>query len=486
MMKLGWINVTFKPHLLSLTIALAVVCCSAGNEGTDNKTTLPFNSSSLHHHTLNGSSPTTLAMADFGHLNMNQSRDEKIHNLRAENQVPTFKNYTITTNHPTTSRVLSTRSRSLSNHSTVANATISPIKGNSSTNPWLTRKPSTHAETLNVTNKREIGINPESTAGYREITIEPAADQFHPRNGSSSTTSPLDWNSTNTTTRTNRSTEGTNMFDWNHPSSRLSTTTESVWGFPFHNSTDRSSGTFNSSTSSKTTTTTTPRLSSLWRNTTSTRPSAKKFLTGTPNQFSSKSERGEPWNNSETHGQNHFNSIVNVRVDSSAETLEKIIRLEAAIARKMDDMEKMARAMAGDLKSRLNRLEATLLNNLESRRSRAADEMKQHLESVIDVKSQTLRTELKNFKCAHHQDVADAGTVHAQTTNEPIELKIGQLRDSLHTHQPPMEMQRNSDVKSSLAEWRAKRTKLMERWESNFQRGSQRKSTSKRSTRNLS
>ncbi|XP_046648929.1 uncharacterized protein LOC124340452 isoform X2 [Daphnia pulicaria] len=485
MMKLGWINVTFQPHLdvLSLTIALALVCCSAGNEGTEfsNKTTLHFNSSSLHHHTLNGSSPTTLAMAGFGHLNMNQSRDEKIHNLRAENQaltlVPTLNN-TITTNHPTTSRVLDLE---------VANATISlPIKGNSSTNPWLTRKPSTHAETLNVTNEREIGINPEFTAGYREITIEPAAEQFHPRNGSSSTTSHLDWNSTSTTTRTNTSTEGTHMFDWNHPSSRLSTTTESVWGFPFHNSTDRNGGTFNSSTSSKTTTTTTPRLSSLWRNTTSTRPSAKKFLTGTPSQFSSKSERGEPWNNSETHGQNHFNSIVNVRVDSSAETLEKIIHLEAAIARKMGDMEKMARAMAGDLKSRLNRLEATLLGNLESRRSTEADEMKQHLESVIDVKSQTLRTELKNFKCAHHPDAADAGTVHAQTTNEPIELKIGQLRDSLPKHQPPMERQRNSDAKSSLAEWRAKRTKLMERWESNFQRGSQRKSTSKRSTRNLS
>ncbi len=113
-------------------------------------------------------------------------------------------------------------------------------------------------------------------------------------------------------------------------------------------------------------------------------------------------------------------------------------------------MEKMARAMAGDLKSRLNRLEATLLCNLESRR-RAADEMKQHLESVIDVKSQTLRTELKNFKCAH-QD-AD-GTVHAQTTNGPIEPKIGQLRDSLPTHQPPMETHRNSDAKESLAEWR--------------------------------
>jgi GrpB-like predicted nucleotidyltransferase (UPF0157 family) len=120
----------------------------------------------------------------------------------------------------------------------------------------------------------------------------------------------------------------------------------------------------------------------------------------------------------------------------------------------MGDMEKMARAMAGDLKSRLNRLEATLLGNLESRRSTEADEMKQHLESVIDVKSQTLRTELKNFKCAHHPDAADAGTVHAQTTNEPIELKIVQLRDSLATHPPPMEMQRNSDAKSSLAEWR--------------------------------
>lgn len=129
-----------------------------GNEGTEfsNKTTLHFNSSSLHHHTLNGSSPTTY-MAGFGHLNMNQSRDEKIHNLRAENQgesirkvspfkdnkqstlflktklvcfkaaltlVPTLNN-TITTNHPTTSRVLDLE---------VANATISlPIKGTTTT-----------------------------------------------------------------------------------------------------------------------------------------------------------------------------------------------------------------------------------------------------------------------------------------------------------------------------------------------------------------
>lgn len=115
-------------------------------------------------------------------------------------------------------------------------------------------------------------------------------------------------------------------------------------------------------------------------------------------------------------------------------------------------MEKMAKAMAGDLKSRLSRLEATLLNNVESRR-RAADveEMKQHLESLIDVKSKTLRMELKHFKCAH-QD-ADA-TVHAQTTNEPIESKIGQLRDSLRTHQPPAGTQRYSDAKESLAEWR--------------------------------
>lgn len=45
--------------------------------------TLHFNSSSFHHHTVNGSSPTT---AGFGHLNMNQSSDEKIHNFRAENQ----------------------------------------------------------------------------------------------------------------------------------------------------------------------------------------------------------------------------------------------------------------------------------------------------------------------------------------------------------------------------------------------------------------
>lgn len=56
------------------------------------------------------------------------------------------------------------------------------------------------------------------------------------------------------------------------------------------------------------------------------------FFCLTLHRFPSKSERGEPWNKTETHGQNHFNSIVNVRVDSSAETLEKIIRLEAVVS----------------------------------------------------------------------------------------------------------------------------------------------------------
>lgn len=57
------------------------------------------------------------------------------------------------------------------------------------------------------------------------------------------------------------------------------------------------------------------------------------FEYNTLRRFSSKSgERGEPWNKSETHGQNHFNSIVNVRVDSGAETLEKMIRLEAVVS----------------------------------------------------------------------------------------------------------------------------------------------------------
>jgi hypothetical protein len=110
--------------------------------------------------------------------------------------------------------------------------------------------------------------------------------------------------------------------------------------------------------------------------------------------------------------------------------------------------------MAADLNLRLNRLETTLLNNSESRR-RATDveEVKKHLESLIDVKSKTLEKELKKFKCAH-QDVN--GTQHAQATNEPITSEIVQLRDSLKTHQPPMENSesKSSDGKDSLAEWR--------------------------------
>jgi len=52
-----------------------------GTEFSDK--TLHFNSSTLHHHTVNVSSST---MSSFGHLNMNKSRDEKIHDFRAENQ----------------------------------------------------------------------------------------------------------------------------------------------------------------------------------------------------------------------------------------------------------------------------------------------------------------------------------------------------------------------------------------------------------------
>ena len=44
-------------------------------------------------------------------------------------------------------------------------------------------------------------------------------------------------------------------------------------------------------------------------------------------------------------------------------------------------MEKMAKAMAGDLKSRLNRLEATVLNNVGQHREADLSEMKQHIES---------------------------------------------------------------------------------------------------------
>jgi hypothetical protein len=116
----------------------------------------------------------------------------------------------------------------------------------------------------------------------------------------------------------------------------------------------------------------------------------------------------------------------------------------------MGEMERMAKAMAADLKSRLNRLEATLLNKVES--PIRIEEMKQHLESLIDVKSKTLERELKKFKCAAaaHQDA----TQHAQqTTNEPITSEIEQLRDSLKTHQDP-ESKSLDRRQESLAEWR--------------------------------
>jgi hypothetical protein len=122
----------------------------------------------------------------------------------------------------------------------------------------------------------------------------------------------------------------------------------------------------------------------------------------------------------------------------------------------MGEMERMAKAMAADLKSRLNRLEATLLDKVES--PSRTEEMKQHLESLIDVKSRTLERELKKFKCAAaaHQDAK--ATQHAQqTTNEPITSEIEQLRDSLKTHQPPLidpESKSLDRRQESLAEWR--------------------------------
>ena len=60
---------------------------------------------------------------------------------------------------------------------------------------WLSQGNSTHAETLNVTNKREIGINPElKSTGYSEIQM--ISEHFHPtRNDSSKTTVSHDWNS---------------------------------------------------------------------------------------------------------------------------------------------------------------------------------------------------------------------------------------------------------------------------------------------------
>jgi hypothetical protein len=66
----------------------------------------------------------------------------------------------------------------------------------SETHPyWLSQGNSIHAETLNVTNKREIGINPElMSTSYYEIQM--ISEHFHTtRNDSSKTTVSHDWNS---------------------------------------------------------------------------------------------------------------------------------------------------------------------------------------------------------------------------------------------------------------------------------------------------
>lgn len=117
----------------------------------------------------------------------------------------------------------------------------------------------------------------------------------------------------------------------------------------------------------------------------------------------------------------------------------------------MNEMQKMAKMLAGDLKLRLNRLEEVIqLRGTETRRAIAdVREVKQHLESLIDIKSQTLESKLKEFKCAHqHAD-------NAQTTNEPIKSAIVELRNLPTTQEPPKLEGRHLDSnKDGLADWR--------------------------------
>ncbi|XP_045034849.1 uncharacterized protein LOC116933267 isoform X2 [Daphnia magna] len=518
-MKLRWINLTFQPRLyvLSLTIALAVCSIDGRNDsdfignfnhtplaiyrdfaterwnanetdGTDRQSAtgemMYYKNNTLNRDT-NESSSTASVTPAIANVNTDTTRSITLGYQELENRNSTIGFNGSTTRTPVSTSIPQSVYNQTSSFTKTASTTrvagsrSSLHKGNSSTKPWLPQRSSTVAGTLLFSNSTRNRHEATASLPLSLHTIEISTQKY----GNKLNRTKPDYR--NTTKYPEIS--STAVFDSsNYSSLLLNKTPQKLWGFPFHNAT---SETFNSSqtTTSPAAATTTTTLSSLWLNT--GRPSAQEFHTSTPlqHQFSSKFERQEPWKRPDTppaHGQNHFNSIVNVKVDSSAETLEKMIRLEATISKKMNEMQKMAEMLAGDLKLRLNRLEEVIqLRSTETRRAIAdVREVKQHLESLIDIKSQTLETKLKEFKCAHqHAD-------NAQTTNEPIKSAIVELRNLPTTQEPPKLEGRHLDSnKDGLADWRAKRAKLMERWESNFQRGfsRQRKST-KRSTRNLS
>ncbi|XP_057368313.1 uncharacterized protein LOC130689369 [Daphnia carinata] len=503
-MKLRWINLTFQSRLyiLSLTIALAVCSIDGRNDsdlignfnhtpsaiflnfttehwnanetdGTDTNTNVTSEmysgNYSFNHHTSESPSPASVT-----HANATTTRGITLRYQELEN-----RNSTMDFNDSTTWAPVSTSiSQSVYNQTSAFMKTTSTTQaaghlssfreGNSSTKPWF---PHSTVAVLNSNSTR----NRQKGSASLPFSLH-ASEISTPKYGNKlNRTKPEFRNTTRNPEISDRS---------NYSSLPLNTTPQNLWGFPFHNAT---SETFNSSQTTISPATATATLSSLWPST--ARPSAQEFLTGPPlqHQFSSKFERQKPWKRSDTptaHGQNHFNSIVNVKVDSSAETLDKMIRLEATISKKMNEMEKLAKTLAGDLKLRLNRLEEVIqLRSTETRRAIAdVQEVKQHLVSLIDIKSQTLETKLKEFKCGHQ------GADNAHTTNEPITSAIWELRNLPTIQQPPKVEGRDLDSnKDGLAEWRAKRTKLMERWESNFQRGfSRQRKLTKRSTHNLS
>ncbi|KZS15041.1 Uncharacterized protein APZ42_019582 [Daphnia magna] len=483
-MKLRWINLTFQPRLyvLSLTIALAV--CSIGTDRQSATVEMMYYKNNTLNRDTNESSSTASVTPAIANVNTDTTRSITLgYQAESISEKLENRNSTIGFNGSTTRTPVSTSiPQSVYNQTSSFTKTASTTrvagnrsslhKGNSSTKPWLPQRSSTVAGTLLFSNSTRNRHEATASLPLSLHTIEISTQ----KSGNKLNKTKPDYR--NTTKYPGIS--STAVFDSsNYSSLLLNKTPQKLWGFPFHNAT---SETFNSSqttTSPAAAATTTTTLSSLWLN--NGRPSAQEFHTGTPlqHQFSSKFERQEPWKRPDTppaHGQNHFNSIVNVKVDSSAETLEKMIRLEATISKKMNEMQKMAKIF--------NRLEEVIqLRGTETRRAIAdVREVKQHFESLIDIKSQTLESKLKEFKCAHqHAD-------NAQTTNEPIKSAIVELRNLPTTQEPPKLEGRHLDSnKDGLADWRAKRAKLMERWESNFQRGfsRQRKST-KRSTRNLS
>lgn len=99
----------------------------------------------------------------------------------------------------------------------------------------------------------------------------------------------------------------------------------------------------------------------------------------------------------------------------------------------MNEMEKMAKNLVSDLKTRISQLEATIRNVKNQRATTDTQELKDHLEMLFNKKTKSLEMELKAVKCSSfHPEMVST------TTSKPFPRA------------------RNLDNDNNLEEWRGK------------------------------